>query len=65
MKAKLKLVNQIPGMGGLNRIALLEDGWQPNMVVEVVEAIGDRLKVKWGDGDQQNRTVFRHEIEIV
>lgn len=65
MKAKLILTNQIPGMGGLNRIALIEDGWYSGMILDVVSEHGDRLKVQWGEGDQQSRVVHRHELEIL
>jgi hypothetical protein len=65
MKVKLRLTNQIPGMGGLNRIALLEDGWQPGMIMDAEQLSCDRLLVKWGNEPHQSRTVFRHEIEVI
>lgn len=65
MKVKLNLTNQIPGMGGLNRIALLEDGWQPGMIMDAEQLSGDLVLVKWGDKAHQSRVVFRHEIKVV
>jgi hypothetical protein len=64
MKVKLNLTNQIPGIGGLNRAALLEDGWQPGMIMDAEQLSDDRLLVKWGDEAHQSRSVFRHEIEV-
>ncbi len=56
----------IPGFGGLNRIALLEDGWEPGMVLHAKPWFeSGMLHVSWGEEEYQYRIVYKHEIEIV
>ena len=64
-KAKIKTGISVPGFGGLNRFALHEDGWQEGTICEVIREQGNRLTIKWGDGERQNRDVYRNEIEFI
>ena len=38
--------NSTPGFGGLNRFALLEDGWKQGMIVDVVCQEGNKYVVR-------------------
>lgn len=55
--------NGIPGLGGLNRFAFIEDGWTPGLLLEVLSRDEDGVYIKLPN-NEFNTFLKNNEINV-